>query len=675
MLENQSPLPSNSVSLEKSSQNSQRDTINESSLEEKSKLSYWAIFFITVNSVMGTGIFFLPAIASRELGLFSIISWLIMGFIAIYFSMMFAELVGLFPKEGGIYEYAKMAFGPFISFIVGWLSLVAANVAIAMLIVGGINYIGPFLPDTILIIVSIIFVILFNYMAFKGLKTSSFMLLTFSGITLLALLGVIVPGILNFQTINFTGWFTHQAVSTISFSLPGLATLAGLIFFGVFIVAETFFGWESSTFLAEKVRNARTVMPKVMVRSTILIVIITLLFVIASISIIGWQAHGSTITPLILIAQAIYGSGLVNAYTILVYLALMGAVAGWIVAAPNLVLALAKDNLFIPQLSKIHPKTKTPHRAILFQTILTSILIIVGAGNYEVLQNLLVPLFLLLYAGVVISLLIIRKKHPEIEKPYTAPLGTTGPVILLLIIFSLIIIWSLTHPLAPMILSIILGVFIIGLPLFLLLFFYYDPVGTLRFKNSTSTISFIFERIFFPRIIQKRLIANAQITNNVVLELGASSGLISQHIAKQHPKKQIIIEQTQGLKHLLEKRIKHSHELRVIIDEHIISRIHPDVKKVDEVFSFGLLTELQNPSSFLKELSNHLSENSRIHFFDYVDFYKFIPNKELVSDLAKLKDLFKSAGFAVSIEKKKGLFWNYLIIDGIKTSNPDAVYI
>ena len=132
--------------------------------ENKGKLGFFTIFLITINSIVGTGIFFLPAIGAREAGLFAIISWIIMGAIAIYYSMIFAELIGLFPKEGGVYEYAKMAFGPFWSFVLGWMTLIAANVTIAMLIVGAVKYIGPFLPDAMLIAVSIAFVFLFNYM-------------------------------------------------------------------------------------------------------------------------------------------------------------------------------------------------------------------------------------------------------------------------------------------------------------------------------------------------------------------------------------------------------------------------------------------------------------------------------------------------------------------------------
>ena len=57
-----------------------------------------------------------------------------------------------------------------------------------------------------------------------------------------------------------------------------------------------------------------------------------------------------------------------------------------------------------------------------------------------------------------------------------------------------------------------------------------------------------------------------------------------------------------------------------------------------------------------------------------VDLYKFIPNKEIVGDMNNLRELFRKSGFAVRIEKRKGFFWNYLLIDGIRTDK-DIVYV
>lgn len=641
------------------------------------KLGFITILLITINSIMGAGIFFLPAVGARVSGPFSILAWVIMGIIAIGFSAVIAELIGIFPKEGGVYEYAKEAFGSFPSFLIGWMALIAAYITIAMLVVGAIRYVGPILPTPILIGISILFIILFNFMAFRGLKTGAVMLVAFAGITLIAILGITIPGLLSFNLANFSDWLTHPALASLNFaSTSGI--LGGLSLLGVtlFFIAETFFGWETSTFLAEKVKNPKKVMPRVMIIGTVVIVVISLLFVIASFSLMHWSQLGASATPLADLAGIVFGARAIPIYSILVFLAIIGSVAGWIVAAPNLIVALAKDKLFITQLSKLHPKTHTPYKAIIFQTILTSLLIFIGAGNYESLLQLLVPLVLFLYVLVVVSLLVIRKKYKRDKELYHAPGGTVGPIILILVTLSLIIIWGFQVMGAVHLLRIILSFIIFAIPIYFLLIFYYDSHATVRFQDQAAPILLLFERSFLPRSIRKKLLANARIKNKVVLELGASTGIMSKEIAKLHPKKQIIVEQSIPLKNIISKRLQHnSHEITVIHDEHLTARIHPTIGQIDEVFSFGIIGNLHDEKQYLSQLAKIMPEHSRIHFFDYVDLYKIIPNKEIISDHDKLKELFRQAGFAVSIKKHMGILWNYLIIDGIRTRNKNYVYI
>jgi len=127
------------------------------------------------------------------------------------------------------------------------------------------------------------------------------------------------------------------------------------------------------------------------------------LFVIASYSLINWQIFGTSLTPLSDLATVIYGATIGKWYGLMVYLAIIGSVAGWIVASPNLIVALAKDKLFVTNMTELHDKNKTPYKAIIFQTVFTSLLVVVGAGNYETLLHLLVPLLLILYGAVILS--------------------------------------------------------------------------------------------------------------------------------------------------------------------------------------------------------------------------------------------------------------------------------
>ena len=167
--------------------------------ELKKVLNFPTILLITINSIMGTGIFFLPAIGAKTAGPASILSWLFLSIISIYIAMCFAELTSMYPKSGGIYEFCKQAYGRFFSFIIGWMTIIAGNITIAMLVVGAIQYLMPIGSPIIKILSSLIFIFVFNYIAFKGMKTSAVMLVTFSFITLFTILSLAIPGLLNFK--------------------------------------------------------------------------------------------------------------------------------------------------------------------------------------------------------------------------------------------------------------------------------------------------------------------------------------------------------------------------------------------------------------------------------------------------------------------------------------------
>ncbi|MGM5481651.1 MAG: amino acid permease, partial [Nanobdellota archaeon] len=374
-----------------------------------------------------------------------------------------------------------------------------------------------------------------------------------------------------------------------------------------------------------------------------------------------WSELASSITPLADLASAVYGPWIVPVYSILVYLAIIGSVAGWIVAAPNLLVALAKDKLFPPSFAKPHPKTGTPYKAIIFQTIVTSGLVMIGAGSYETLLHLLVPMLLVLYMSVVLSLLFIRKKHPAFDG-YIAPGGKFGPIALIFLTLGMIVMWAFNQSDAVHTLKIIGGFVLIGIPVFMLMNFHYNPHATVSFHEKTAELSRLFERLFLPKKIRRRLLYGLN-ERQRVLFLGAGSGLLIKELP--HPDEHItVIEHSSALAKKLTGRFP---QIRVINDHHAISRIHPSVETADVLISVSLLSHIQDISAYLKHIHDILPENAKIRFFDYADFYKVIPNS--IPSVAELREIFTQNGFAVKVEKIKGLFWSYLIVEGIKSES------
>ncbi len=619
----------------------------------KKVLSFPAILLITINSIMGTGIFFLPAVGAASSGPASILSWFILSIISIYIAMCFGELSSMFPKAGGIYEFCKQAYGRFFSFMIGWMTVIAGNVTIAMLVVGAIQYLLPQGSSITKILVSLIFVFVFNYIAFKGMQTSASMLITFAFITLATLLALILPSVFKFHPENFTPFFVFPASSLI---------------LTIFLIAETFFGWETATFLAEETKDGQKVMPKALIIGTVVIAIISLVFVISSLGVIPWKAFGQSITPLSDLGILHYGITGGKVFTILVYLAIIGSVAGWIVSSPRLLLAMAQDKLFLTQFAEIHKTNLTPHRAIAFQTVLTTILVVVGAGSYTTLLHLLVPIVLVAYAFVLVSVVVLRYKKPNVKRYYTAPFGKIGPIIVSLFMIFLIYMWlSHTHG-AWNILKVAGSLLFMGLPLYFLVELYYDSPTILAVNEKLSYILVLFENIFFPISLRRKVfLMLGDLKGKTVLEFGCSVGTITKRLAKKVlPGGRLYACDVVAHNVKIASKQKHKH-VSFFHHKHL-NHFKTDIKlpQLDAIVSAGILSYLQDPQKVLNHLGVKLKKGGRVVFVDYDQFFFFIPNVKWISDDKKLQRMFRKAGMRVKIVKRRSLLWQYIFIHGEK---------
>ncbi len=624
--------------------------------ELKKVLSYKSILLITINSIMGTGIFFLPAVGAATSGPASILAWAFMCVLSIYIAMCFAELTSMFPKSGGIYEFCKQAYGRWLSFIIGWGTIIAGNITIAMLVVGAIQYLLPVQLPFVKIGLCLFFIFAFNYIAFKGMETSAFMLVTFAFITLISLLGLVIPGLFHINPGNYTPFFTFP-ISAI------LVT--------TFLIAETFFGWETATFLAEETKDGEKVMPKALIVGTIIICVISLLFVIIALGAIPWETFGASKAPLADLAFLFYGPWGQKAFTLLVYLAIIGSVAGWIVSAPRLILAMAKDKLFLAQFGAIHEKYSTPYKAILFQTVLTTILVIVGAGSYETLLHLLVPIVLVMYSFVILSVVVLRYKQPDTKRYFTTPFGKIGPFIIIAFLMFMIVMWVMHTGGALQILIFGGSLILLGIPIYYLLELYYDP-RAIRFTNNIlAYLNLATERITIPMKVRKNIIQLiGNIKGKTILEFGCSVGTMTLHLAEEVGKMGRIYatdisERSIGITKKRLRKKGHNH-VRLLHDIHHAIRVHPHVPKVDIVVSISNLGYIKNARQVLRDLNHRLGLHDKICFVEYDKFFHIIPNVEWLASDARIQQMFRQSGFAIEVKRVKSILWENIYIYGRK---------
>jgi amino acid transporter len=632
--------------------------------ELKRTLGFGTILSLAIASIMGTGMFFGAAIGAGYSGNASIISWVIISVIAIYISTFFGELVAMFPKAGGVYEFSKQTYNRFTSFMMGWLAWLVGNLTTALLIVAAIDYLIPDPSQFVLkMVISVVLIIVLNIIAFYGIEASGVVVVILAIFSIGIILSVIFPGIFFMELSNLTPFFAFGTVP---------------LFITIFFIAESFFGWESATYLSEETIDPEKTIPKALLYGTIIVGILATLIALISLGIIPWRILTATPAPLSMVFDRIYGSfGTILNYGI--FIALIGSAAGGIITMPRLILALARDKLFISQLSDIHPKYKTPYKAILFQAIISLIILGMAFGRYKTLLSLLLPLGLIMYIFVILTIPILRRKLPDIKRSFKVPFANIGSFLVILFLTSLIGLWLIEEANAFQILKLGLSFVAIGIPIYLMLEIYYDPDFIIKVNDALAYFTLLTERFILPKAVRKEILTLlGDIKSKTVLEFGCSVGTLTLHLAENvRPggkvyatdlsKKDLIITKNRML------RRGHEHVI-VIHDEHQVNRVHPEIPSVDAIVSVGMMGYMQDVKKILREMWELMPYGGKIVFVDYADFFKMIPNVAWLSKDSTIEKLFREAGFSVYVTRKKGLFWNYVYVYGIKF-HKDVPYV
>ncbi len=618
----------------------------------KREINPLVLFFLVVNILAGTDIFFIPAIGARYAGSASLISWGIVGIISIFISMIFAELISLYPKAGGAYEYTKNAFGEFVGFLVGWMSWMILNIVISMLIVGALYYLLPNSNFLVYGSISILIILVLNYITYKGIKWSSKMLLIFGFATILALLSIAVPS---------------AFVMKISNLLPFDLNISKILM-ATFYIYEIFFGWESATYLSEEVKNSKKVFPKIMVWATVFTVVMSILFVFVTMSVYPIGEFASSDAPILMLTHKLFPKSLQFLFSLIIFSTLIGTVAGNITTSPRLLYAMARDKTMILQFSKIHKKYGTPHNAIIFQTISAIIITIIGFANYKYLLEILLPLEITLYTLVIAAFIKLRYVNDE-KREFKFKFGV--PIAIMIILFNLFIMYFwFKHSIGSLnILMTDMSFVFIGIPFYFIIKLYSDKKFVGKFFDDFSWIWDKFFPIWYGEEEKMKVIRNAHVRpNQTVLDFGAGSGLTTLELSLIVGKRGRVVATDLSKNQLsrIAKKIFRKRKLSNVILLHEKGEItrFPE-NSFDSIISVATLSHTEDPVNQIKTLLKYLKKGG---WFSFLAFGKsfFFPCEPYLKTEETVRKIFEKSGYKVHIEKVSKRFTHYWFIWGQK---------
>ena len=386
-------------------------------------------------------------LASNSLGL-SLVAWIVGGILTLFSALTYAELGTLFPKTGGYYVYLKKAYGPRLAFLSGitnfFLSSSGSVALLALLFSQVVGFMlgSPFDNITVALL-SVVVILVLSLINYLGVRYGKLVQNIFFVAKLIPLVIVIGYGLFAGTQ---TDIFASNGAEDVEFGL----LLSGLLF----AIARTLFayeGWTNLNNVVEEMKDAQRDLPKALTIAVLLVMSVYVLFVVGLYRILdvatltsaaeNAMTEGFDLNAVFGAFTAIF-SGLTDALSLIVFgaiaISIFGALNGSILSFPRVYLAMAEDDTMPKVFKKIDTKFGTPWVAILGQTIVSIIIVLLGYDNVNYL------LTLILFGGLIFNTLIFfsifkfRKTMKEAKRtyavwgyPYVPAFAIAGMVILL----------------------------------------------------------------------------------------------------------------------------------------------------------------------------------------------------------------------------------------------------
>lgn len=363
---------------------------------------------IVIGGIIGAGIFINPYIVAQRLDSPALVlaAWAAGGVIAIAGALTFAELGSLFPRAGGQYVYLRDAFHPLAGFLYGWaLLLMIEGGAIAAVAIVFAEYTLAFLGreggSLPLAMAAIVVLAVVNYF---GVKPGSRLLNVFVVLKVVALALLIAAGLL--VPVEPA---SAAAVAPSSTFLP--------IAFGSALIAIMFSygGWQSLNYVAEEMERPQRDLPVAMITGIAVVVAVYLLINVVYLKALGHGGLAATQTPASDTAGALLGAFGDRAVALAIAISTFGFLDLRFLAPTRVYYAMAADGVFFPAVAKLHPKHRSPHIAIMIQTVWAVGLVL--TGTYAELVEYVVFADWIFFGLAGAAVFVFRRRIPLAERP------------------------------------------------------------------------------------------------------------------------------------------------------------------------------------------------------------------------------------------------------------------
>ncbi len=410
----------------------------------KPTLGLFDATMIVAGSMIGSGIFIVSADITRNVGSagWLVIVWLLTGFMTLSAALSYGELSAMYPKAGGQYVYLKEAYNPLVGFLYGWsfFSVIQTG-TIAAVGVAFSKFAGYFIPalemkdENILFqissfkiypaqLISVLLIAFLTYTNTRGVKGGKWIQNIFTSTKLLSLFGLIIAGVIFF---NPQIWHSNWTNAFEMKSFDSAGTLAKVVGAGMLgAIAASMVGsifssdaWNNVTFIAAEIKNPKKNIGLSLFLGTL---IVTVIYVSANLMYLAvLNMHDIAFAPQDRVAvsasNAMFGHIGTYVIAIMIMISTFGCNNGLILAGARVYYTMAKDKLFFQKAGTLN-KNAVPAWALWAQCVVAGILCL--SGKYGDLLDMVSFVVVIFYVLTIAGIFILRKKRPDIERPYKA---------------------------------------------------------------------------------------------------------------------------------------------------------------------------------------------------------------------------------------------------------------
>ncbi len=417
---------------------------------------------IVMGSMIGSGIFIVPADMSRVLGspALLIAAWLVTAMMTIIGALSYGELAAMMPKAGGQYVYLRESLGPIWGFLYGWtLFLVIQTGTIAAVGVAFGKFLGVFFPSvsqthwiwhvgsgniglSTANLAAIAIIVLLTWTNTRGVKLGAAIQNVFTSAKVLALLGIVAVGLVARNAAAMAANFGRNFWSLGPWKLQGMLSHHGewvghgewpraslgeialnvAVVLAIVQVGSLFSSdaWNNVTFTAGEIKNPKRNLPLSLALGTgvVLLLYIACNFVYLSVlplAAIQNAPQDRVATAVMQTAFAGLGAKLMAAA---ILVSTFGCVNGLLLAGARVYYAMSQDGLFFKSVGKLDEKTKTPVNSLWMQCVWACLLCL--SGQYGNLLDYVIFAVLVFYVLTIGGLFVLRRTRPEAPRPYKA---------------------------------------------------------------------------------------------------------------------------------------------------------------------------------------------------------------------------------------------------------------